>query len=210
MEVEVKERLLSEADWQRVYDELNKRVSGAAAVVAVVVTPVHQKNVFFDTADGALGKKRIGMRLRFYEDKCLVTCKEPVLFANGINRAKETEEFISVEAGRAALSAPWDLPQASAVVRETLDRNVEGGSAAARLAVCGSFENDRTSFPFEGKVLELDRTVYDFGVRFEVEIECDEPETMRTKLLAFLDSIGVGHTASKYSKLACMFKKVLE
>lgn len=206
MEVEIKERLLNEADWKLVYDLLNKDGS---------VTPVHQKNVFFDTEDGALSKKHIGMRLRFYEDKCLVTCKEPVLFANGIHRAKEIEEFIPKEVGYAVLENPSELPRASAVVKDTLDRNIEGGAAAAtttssKLVICGSFENYRASFPYEGRVLELDKTIYDFGMRYEIEIECEDPETMRVKLLEFLDKNGVSHTASKYSKLACMFKKLLE
>lgn len=203
MEVEIKERLLSEADWKRVYDVLNKDSSAS---------PVHQKNVFFDTEDGALSKKHIGMRLRFYEDKCLVTCKEPVLFADGIHRAKEIEEFIPKEVGCAVLAAPSELPRVSSVVRDTLDRNVLGGASVAgqKLLVCGSFENYRASFPFEGKVLELDKTIYEFGMRYEIEIECEEPEVMRKKLLEFLDKNGVSHTASKYSKLACMFKKLLE
>lgn len=203
MEIEIKERLLSEADWKRVYDLLNKDGS---------VTPVHQKNVFFDTEDGTMHKKHIGMRLRFYEDKCLVTCKEPVLFADGIHRAKEIEEFIPKEVGCAVLATPAELPRASAVLRDALDRNVDGGSAAAgdKLVVFGTFENYRASFPFEGKVLELDKTIYDFGTRYEIEIECEDPESMKKKLIEFLDKNGVSHTASKHSKYACMFKKLLD
>jgi uncharacterized protein YjbK len=81
---------------------------------------------------------------------------------------------------------------------------------ATELKCLGGFKNTRTEINWEGNLLEVDQTKYDWGTVYEVECETTEPETVREALEAFLTRQGIGYKHNSTTKFQNFIHKTLE
>ncbi|XP_031280778.1 triphosphate tunnel metalloenzyme 3-like isoform X2 [Pistacia vera] len=69
--------------------------------------------------------------------------------------------------------------------------------------VClGGFENVREVYEWRGLKLVVDETRYEFGTRYEVECENEDPEKVKRLLKEFLNENGIKYDYSEKSKFA--------
>lgn len=200
--------------------------------------PALQENVFFDTPQGALRRRHIGLRLRREGDAVTLTAKGPAAAsARHAALAERAEIEAPVDPERAGRvlergepleplldlfepAAGEDVPAARALLA-TLREAIAG----SRLQRLGSFRNERVRVstalraPEGGAprevVLEFDRTDFGAGVvEREVELEVDEAgdpgaaDALGRALHALFERVGARPTPTT-SKLV-RFQQVLD
>jgi inorganic triphosphatase YgiF len=157
--------------------ELKLALSEAeAARLAALAGPLRrmlrQRNEYFDTAGGALGRRGYGLRLRDENGALRLTLKGPGRPAGALIERSETEvalDHADAEALRAGLRTLGSLPLAVAP-----DLAREAG--ASPLCSLGVLENERRVYDLGEARLELDRSLYpDGSVTHEAEIEWPDP-----------------------------------
>lgn len=170
-----------------------------------------QENFFFDGCNGELNQRRIALRIRFYngDQRCRLTSKGRMVMSDGIGKATEEEEDIDCSLGRQSLENPALLLSHSASPIIAKLKEVAGGFPQG-LACLGGFRNTRNEFSWNGLLLELDETKYEWGTVYELECETPEPEKVRDKLEALLTQNGVQFTYSTTTKFANFRNKTLE
>lgn len=67
------------------------------------------------------------------------------------------------------------------------------------LMIC-QFQNQRDVYYYEGFKLEVDKSSYEFGIAYEIEIESTEPERAKSVVEKLLTDNGIGFGFSKRSK----------
>ncbi|KAL6752361.1 CYTH-like domain-containing protein [Haematococcus lacustris] len=198
MEVEVKIRLPDQAAHAKVLQLL---AAGRTASYA-------QENYFFDGTQRELEGQRAVLRLRFYnqDEKATITIKGKQVLAEGIGRATEVEEQVAdVQAARQWLTQPDAMLTASPLLQSMKDKL----GLRSSLVCLGGFRNQREVVGWEGEVLELDQTSYEWGSLFEIECETVHPEAVRDKLHSFLAAHGVPFSHSQCSKFANFVNRTL-
>lgn len=192
MEIEVKLRLPS---------------SAAHQTLLSLLSPFHrhthrQHNNFFDGAAAELSSRRAVLRFRFYGDdaKCVVSLKANAVLANGVSRVEEDEEELDPRVGRECVADPVRLGGIQSRIMYRVKNEfgvIEGGF------VClGGFKNVRGVYDWNGLVLEVDETLYDFGTCYEIECESVEPEKAKKLIEEFLKENGIDYSYSEASKFA--------
>jgi uncharacterized protein YjbK len=202
MEVEVKLRIQDIQSYTKLSDILNPSYK----------TTHQQENFFFDGADGELNSKRIALRLRFYNGnkRCLLTIKGRMVMENGIGRATEEEDDIDPTLGRKALQDPQVLLSSSSSHPLITKLIKDVGGLPHGLTCLGGFHNVRKEYEWEGNLLELDETRYEWGTVYELECETVEPEVVREKLEKLLTQHSVSFKYSTTTKFANFRNKTLE
>ncbi|MCS6855508.1 MAG: CYTH domain-containing protein [Elioraea sp.] len=157
-----------------------------AALEALLPPPkrrLSQRNLFFDTADGAVGRAGHSLRLREEGGRWTLTAKGPCLKPSpGPTRRREAERVIPPHLAMHLAAGTLDpLPllarAAPAPVALALARAIELAAAGAPIVPRGSFRNDRAEIPLRlpfglSAVLALDRTAFDeVTTQHEVELE---------------------------------------
>lgn len=202
-----------------------RRVEGAAAFGPVV----RQENHFFDRADGALRRAKIGVRLREEAGARLLTIKGDALDSGrgALTRRIELERPIAAGDFERALAEGLDLaPWLDAIERESPPaerapelhawlRRIDLLCRGHRLARRAGFTNRRRIAPLALRdplglfsvELTLDETLFPGGrIDYELEVElapdAEAPERVETALRAWLAAQGVAAPASASSKLA--------
>lgn len=217
--------------------ELKLGIPDEAALRALVeaaggraLDPVDQINHFFDTRDGGLRRRRIGLRIRHESDRYRLTLKGPTASAEDPRLSERAELEVEIDRARAhavlrgalPVSALLDLldPSARRAGLESLLDEVHEVTAQAPLAHIGSFGNVRipveTRLEVDGVAhpvrLEFDRTEFAPGdLRCEVELEVEEDAPVAglgAALEALFERVGVTPVPTT-SKLA-YFQKVLD
>lgn len=192
MEIEVKLRLPS---------------SAAHQTLLSLLSPFHrhthrQHNNFFDGAAAELSSRRAVLRFRFYGDdaKCVVSLKANAVLTNGVSRVEEDEEELDPRVGRECVADPVRLGGIRSRIMDRVKNEfgvIEGGF------VClGGFRNVRGVYDWNGLVLEVDETHYDFGTCYEIECESVEPEKAKKLIEEFLKENGIDYSYSEASKFA--------
>lgn len=198
MEVEIKLRLLDE--------DAHK---GLAKALEPHFRETHkQENIFYDGSEGELSKQRVIVRTRFYntDKRCLLTIKGQQIVKDGIGRGSEVEEDIDPTKARKFLQDPqslYNLP--SDILQPILKEH-----GVKELKCLGGFRNERSDYDFEGFKLELDKTMFAHGTVYEVEVETEDPETLKIKLEEFLKKSSVAYKYSTTTKFANFVNKTLE
>ncbi|KDP37041.1 hypothetical protein JCGZ_06097 [Jatropha curcas] len=194
MEVEVKLRL----------PNLN-----AHQKLSTVLSPFHtktlmQENIFFDTKNSHLSSSLAALRLRFYnlDSQCVLSLKAKPVMSNGISRVEEQEEPLDPQIGRLCVAEPWRLRSLQS--SNIMDRvREEFGVKGNEEFVClGGFRNVRQVFDWKGLKMELDETIYDFGISYELECESKEPERDKRLIEGLLTENGIEFSYSKFNKFA--------
>lgn len=163
IETELKLMLASEASFW----ELHRALSAW-----VVPSRVEQTNVYFDTPDRELRRRRWMVRVR-REDRedgahFEVTAKDRVLTEEDALVSRERTDAITAEQARALLGMELSLTDLPTELSQSL-----ADALGAPLYPVGAITNRRDSFTLpDGYVIELDRTTFpDGGVDHEIEIE---------------------------------------
>eukprot|EP00191_Tetraselmis_sp_GSL018_P003835 CAMPEP_0177599954 /NCGR_PEP_ID=MMETSP0419_2-20121207/13318_1 /TAXON_ID=582737 /ORGANISM="Tetraselmis sp., Strain GSL018" /LENGTH=251 /DNA_ID=CAMNT_0019092821 /DNA_START=242 /DNA_END=997 /DNA_ORIENTATION=- len=197
-EVEIKLRLAGSDDYDAV----------AAALAPAWKQDHQQENYFFDGAEGELSKELAILRCRFYDTdkKAVLTVKGKMKIKDGVGRAPEVEEEVDPAEARGFLSSPEALAGHGCKLMEDCRSNFGFKS----LVCLGGFRNLRREFDWEGHLLELDKTTYEHGTLYEVEVETENPAELQVKLEEFLRASGVSFSHSTTSKFANFRNKTLE
>lgn len=200
MEVEIKLRLPDRAAYESVLSALSASRRATH----------RQENYFFDSPDGALRARRIVLRVRIYDEtkKGLITIKGKQDLVGGVGRASEREVEVDARSARAYLAEPSRMLAEVPLVRELLAAPAPGLGVTA-LAPLGGFRNLRVELAWEGHVIELDETAFDWGTVHELELETEVPEIVKPKLEAFLSGLGIKFEDAKCSKFANFVNKTL-
>ncbi|CAG9463344.1 unnamed protein product [Pedinophyceae sp. YPF-701] len=168
-----------------------------------------QENYFFDGTEGELEQTLSVLRVRFYDvdKKATVTLKGKAVMEDGVGRAKEMEASLDPAKGREALKNPdvllgLDCP-VMAFVRKKFGEGV-------KLRCLGGFDNFRQEAHWEGQVLEVDETKFEWGTLYEIEAETAEPEALKGRLEAWLQGADVPYAYSTTTKFANFRNRTLE
>lgn len=78
---------------------------------------------------------------------------------------------------------------------------------AGSIVCLGNIQTVRTVFDWENHKLELDDSNYGFAENWEIEVETEEPEQLKTKLETMLNKLAVQYGYSKASKFANFMNK---
>ncbi|GAB4828213.1 hypothetical protein Ancab_040039 [Ancistrocladus abbreviatus] len=196
MEVEVKLRLPDSKSHQSLFSLLSP----------FLLETHHQYNIFFDGAASELSSRRAVLRLRFYGDdpststRCVVSLKAKAVLVDGVSRVEEDEEELDLGAGRAiwADSSIIGSTESRVLRRVREEFRVKDGGY-----VClGGFKNVRRVYEWKGLKLELDETMFDFGILYEIECENCDPEKAKGLIEGLLKENGIAYSYSEMSKFA--------
>ncbi|WCJ40485.1 Triphosphate tunnel metalloenzyme 3 [Euphorbia peplus] len=195
MEVEVKLRLPNSKSHQ---------------TLSSILSPFHiktltQHNFFFDTPNSHLTSNLTVLRIRFYnqDSHCVLSLKSKPILSNGISRVAEQEEPLDPLIGRLMVSEPWRLGslEGSEIMRRVKEEFGVNEDGLGFVGL-GGFRNVRQVFDWKGLKLEVDETIYDFGICYEVECETEEPERDKRLIEELLMDNGVEFSDSKMNKFA--------
>lgn len=199
MEIEVKLRLPNQETHKTLTSLLNPHH-----------TKTHnQHNHFFDTISGHLSTHRAVLRLRVYTNpppskpKCILSLKAKPVLVNGVSRVEEDEEEIDPDEAQRVLADPTRLRSlvGSSRIMTRVKNEYLGGNGDGFVCL-GGFKNLRKVYEWNGLVLEVDETSYEFGKLYEVECESTEPEKAKGLIEGFFKENGVEYEYSVMSKFA--------
>lgn len=189
-EVELKYRLKGAEDFRKLCRRLGKPQAD-----------FEQVNHYFQSADGKIPGVKGVIRIRLEKGRALFSVKLGGSLDEGLLSALEYEE---------PWKGPLDVmpPPAS----EFWDHGYEGMQAIEQevggrfqLVWAGKMVNRRKVYPFEEDLfLEIDASLYPDGTEdFEVELETEQPEKDRNRLVNLLDRLLIRYepqTATKYQR----------
>ncbi|XP_050234357.1 triphosphate tunnel metalloenzyme 3-like [Mercurialis annua] len=197
MEVEVKLRLPNSESHQKLSN---------------ILSPFHtqtliQENIFFDTPTSHLASNLAILRLRFYnqDSHCTLTLKSKPTLANGISRIEEQEEPVDPLLGRMCVAEPrrlWALERSKIMMRVAEEFRVGGDDDDDGLVCLGGFKNVRQVFDWRGLKLEVDESVFEFGICYEIECESEVPEEVQRLIEELLIGHGIDFCYSESNKFA--------
>ncbi|KAM3337174.1 triphosphate tunnel metalloenzyme 3 isoform X2 [Capsicum galapagoense] len=133
--------------------------------------------------------------------KCMVCIKGKAVIVNGVSRVEEDEEELDSKIGYEFVDHPRKLTEVenSRVLKRAKEEFQVGEGGFIGL---GGFRNARNVFEWNGVVLEVDETKYDFGTCYEIECESSEPEKVKEMIETLLKENGIDYSYSKVSKFA--------
>lgn len=198
MEVEIKLRLPNKEAHGKVQKalETSHRVQHA------------QENIFFDGTQGELDAAHRTCRVRFYngDKKAVITSKARQALQGGVGRAEETEEDVDPKEARSFLGQPDKLLNLDSPLMKKIKQEHKVGS----FKCLGGFRNIRDEYDYEGFVLELDETIFPWGTVYEIEVETEDPETLKVKLEKFLKDQNISYQYSNVTKFHNFKQKTLD
>ncbi|XVF74781.1 hypothetical protein PTKIN_Ptkin13bG0139300 [Pterospermum kingtungense] len=192
MEVEVKLRLPNSNSHQKLSN---------------LLSPFHtktllQENIFFDTPNSTLASNYSALRIRFYnlDSYSILSLKSKPNLSQGISQVEEHEEPIDPSLARSFLPNPKGLLELTS--SSQIMTRVKGEFGVDDLVCLGGFKNVRGVYDWKGLKLELDETIYDFGVSYEIECESTEPERDKKLIEGLLEENGIDYNYSSINKFA--------
>ncbi|KAB2026548.1 hypothetical protein ERO13_D06G191000v2 [Gossypium hirsutum] len=190
MEVEVKLRLPNSQSHQKLSNLLSP----------FHTTTLIQENIFFDTPTTTLAVSNSALRLRFYnlDSYAVLSFKSKPELTQGISRVEEHEEPIDPSLARSFLTDPNGLLGLSN--KSQIMEKLKGEFGVDELICLGGFKNVRGVYDWKGLKLEVDETVYDFGVCYEIECESKEPERDKELIEGLLMENGIDFVYSDINK----------
>nr|XP_043607981.1 triphosphate tunnel metalloenzyme 3-like [Erigeron canadensis] len=195
MEVEVKLRLPNAAAHQKL-----------SSILSPHHTKTHlQENLFFDTPSLTLATAHhAALRLRFYDldTHSVLSLKSKPSISSGISRIEELEEPLDPGLGRTCVAEPSRFKKMLEMSRILKIVENEYKVDLNEVVCIGGFRNVRSVYKWNGLVLELDETLFDFGVNYEIECESNDPEKAKVMIEELLNANGIEFSYSDMSKFA--------
>ncbi|KAJ3091311.1 hypothetical protein HK102_001004 [Quaeritorhiza haematococci] len=136
------------------------------------------------------------------EVKWNATLKGNAVLADGVSRVEEMESLVSADIAERIVRDPtalWELARKTRdiVLLEVTNRITsihnsttppassypsETSSPPIRMKQTGTFRTRRDKFRWQGLIVEVDETEYDFGKAYEIEVESEDPERAKSHL----------------------------
>ena len=147
------------------------------------ITPIEQKNIYYDTEDGFLSKNKIALRIRLINDKKIVTLK----YYDGLDLIELEKEVYC------------DNPFSEDFnVRETLKKfNIN-----SQLLPCVTITTFRTIIKGEYAEIAIDKNYFhDGSVDYEIEYEVKKAHNDIEVFQSILDKINIKFQSNANSKI---------
>ncbi|KAI9206949.1 CYTH-like domain-containing protein [Polychytrium aggregatum] len=210
MEIEVKIRLPDRQTFDRALSAFERSSELLAKEL--------QENYYFDTTSMQLERADFALRLRRTailkpeELACgdskgsvvsTIALKSKPILVDGISTVQELEDIIDDALVNQILDNPdnFALKSKEHPILMELSKRFPNPSPFRLL---GKFVNTRLVFSWLRFVVELDRTEYDFGEGYEIELEHSDAEAAKGELTQFLETNDIPYTFSKGNKLSNM------
>ncbi|MCO4761086.1 MAG: CYTH domain-containing protein [Myxococcales bacterium] len=173
-----------------------------------------QDNRYLDTADRALARRRMMLRVRLTPAKVVCTAKAGAHMVDGLMQVSEWQRPMDD-----ALAQTWRRGRSSCelselpIARSLVDGPLRdlSGAMSRTFHVLGAMQTTRRAYevacedlglpPGPKVILELDHTLFPAGAeRYELEIEHPDAAQIRSAATALLDSLGVQWHPAERSK----------
>ena len=188
MEKELKYKLLSESDYNKLRDYLDNKTSG---------TILHQKNYYYDTEEMLLLKHNAILRARIENERAIITFKQQKGKKQGYFISDEIENNVSLEDINRVFSGKIPIIQLCGDNRENVEKLLEN----KELNLTGTFENKRIVYYIDDIKLELDKINYGNSVvDYEIETESEDEKKVREYLDTLLQSLSVRYQLQDKTK----------
>ena len=172
---------------------------------------ITQTNHYFTDPFGLLARDRVMIRVRESVNQgggppqpVILTIKRRAEVNNGLFVAQEDEYELDPGAWQVVRDHGEDLRRVQVKPLEALCEAL----GVSMLFKVGAFRNTRRCIPFQGLMLEVDRTEFPGGrVDVEVEVETEEVERARRVLMTFADAHRLHlqpQTLGKYSRFVAI------
>ncbi|TPX52251.1 hypothetical protein SeMB42_g01556 [Synchytrium endobioticum] len=158
-----------------------------------------QDNFFFDGLDDELAKSQTVFRIRRIRGirhnnpnqplPYTVTLKANAILTDGVSCVEELEHSIDASLAEALIENP-NLLMSSHSSHPILNHVYQRASATGFKRI-GHFKNTRTRVWWDGLLLEMDETHFDFATAYEIEIEHLDTLAAKSKIAAFLTQHGI-------------------
>lgn len=198
-EKELKIEILSKEDFEKLKEILKNPQ-----------TILEQKNYYIDTTSLILSKNGIMLRIRLEKKENLevktLTIKFEPKIKNGFFSANQVENSISEKEYNDSISRRNFLWLEGKEHIKILEKY---SIYPNELDIIGSIFNKRYIYKLENYKLELDETTFQNGSKdFEIEIETENPEEIKDKILTLLNENNISFTFQKYTKYQRMLKSI--
>lgn len=157
LEIEYK-NILSQAEYQELFNHYN----------FAETAPLTQENIYFDTADGELRKRHIGLRVRITDAYVHLTMKQPV---KDYQKLETTEKLSLIDGESIKESGKLSHGGEVADFLATIDIALDD------LVIIGRFKTIRHQQVVEGQDMVLDHCFFQDYEDYELEVETSNPET---------------------------------
>ncbi|KAJ6230868.1 triphosphate tunnel metalloenzyme 3 [Anaeramoeba flamelloides] len=173
MEIEIKLRL-NEQNYNKLF-----------TILGDPIEIQEQENHYFRIYDreGFVLPKKI--RLRFYDSKCVLTYKDNHIIKNGISISGEQECEIDYKEAKKYIGKKNNAEFIEQFKDSVVVQYLFSKHQPYSINHIGSFKNIRHVFHWESYHLEIDKTIFDFGIGYEIEVELD-PQTNSKKVKKLL------------------------
>lgn len=176
LEIEFK-NMLSPDEYQTLYQALRCRD----------LTPIKQENIYFDTKDGKLENKKIGLRVRITDNYVHLTMKQPHR-----DSKLETTEKLTTDQGR-IIKETGHIPVAGKL-KDILNKQ---DIALNDLIIIGHFKTTRYEQKWQKNLIVLDHVQFKHFEDYELEMEVPEVEQGAIDFQQLLDYYKIPKRPSK-------------
>ncbi|KAK9711291.1 hypothetical protein K7432_007944 [Basidiobolus ranarum] len=202
MEVEIKIRFQSAEDLENFEACLGKPPKAIE----------QQENYYFDGSEHELEQQRTVFRLRKISKSTLsqstkqmaakITLKGNAILEAGISRVQETEESFEYDVVDDIVKNPNSISQYSS--KSPLLDSIIKNYPVNSYKLVGYYNTLRKLYEWEEYILAVDNTEFPFGRGYEVELESEDAEVAKEKLVSFLDNNQIKYSFSKRNKFVNM------
>lgn len=154
-----------------------------------------QTNYYFDTPQGDLKEKRLGLRIRTFDDKAELTLKSPLENQEGL---LETTDYLTHEEAKALLNEN-NILVTGQVAKKLQEFNINAND----VYLIGELKTKRLEYKLdESHLLVLDESWYHGKHDYELEMEVKEAVSGKDYFVKFIKEYGITYipTENKISR----------
>ena len=158
-----------------------------------------QTNYYIDTPDFLLRKNGVGLRIRCFENKYVMTLKTPL--SEGL--LEKTENITKEE---------YKLMRDQSIFPENKIKSfiIMLGFEIEQLKILTSLKTERIDIAFESGMFSIDRNEYSGKIDYELEKESNNLKSGEDFLVDICTKAGVSFTINKTTKQARAFNRLNE
>ncbi|KAJ6242781.1 triphosphate tunnel metalloenzyme 3 [Anaeramoeba flamelloides] len=160
------------------------------------------------------GEELQGMaRLRFFSERCVLTFKDSHVLKDGIATCVEQECDLNPEEAQQFIGAENNSKFFTQFAECSVCKYLQKKYQPSTINYKGKIQNHRSVYNWNDLHLEIDKTTYDFGVGYEIELEVNAERgsellnKTKEKLTNFLKNNNIPFKHSQSSKFSNFLKK---